>query len=392
MCFYEDIWVQRLRWTSKLIPVRFLDRLDAGGFFIEGYLRKVDKFSSEDQKALIIHANYPTLFPKEIIVEVKDIYPTKRVMTRMKSDGEIIEKEPILSKEKSYNPALDFMHPDTFELKVEQVFKTYPGLVWSMAELCSIINTNLRKDPIDVLRVHHERNCLMTGKKVEVYQLTTDTTVNLELDPPIVATLKDLKNQYSNCTLCSLGDSRQARGGPVVQSKGQVRNPRLFIIGEAPGVLEEENKVPFYSLAPAGEVLHKVLKAAGINDKEECYFTNAVWCRPAPFARSNLQNGKPGIPQIKACNSRLKRELLLVNPKTVLLLGRAAYRAFFGTDPEGGVMKNIGWVKSDNWPVYFLNHPSHIVRQLPHLDQESKNKLKSEYLEHFIKIIKLEDN
>jgi len=91
-----------------------------------------------------------------------------------------------------------------------------------------------------------------------------------ELDQ--VNDLEELKQYCLQCRDCDLGKN----GSHVVFGEG---NPaaKLMLVGEAPGAEEDRLRRPF--VGAAGQLLDKILKAAGIM-REEVYITNVVKCRP----------------------------------------------------------------------------------------------------------------
>lgn len=95
--------------------------------------------------------------------------------------------------------------------------------------------------------------------------------------------------------------------------KGDV-NARIMVVGEAPGANEDVVGRPF--VGRSGSLLNQLLSGAGI-DPSDVYITNAVKCRPP-------DNSKPEKKQLKACRKYLDRELQVVRPTHVLLLGATA--------------------------------------------------------------------
>jgi DNA polymerase len=107
---------------------------------------------------------------------------------------------------------------------------------------------------------------------------------------------------------------------------------KYFLIGEAPGREEDESSgrrikidvewiyfgTPF--IGQAGRRLDKLLALAKI-DPNDCYLSNVCRCRPP-------QNRNPKKKEIKACVDFLWRELKLVKPEIVILLGSTALSLF----------------------------------------------------------------
>ncbi len=97
---------------------------------------------------------------------------------------------------------------------------------------------------------------------------------------------------------------------------------RLMVIGEAPGREEDLEGKPF--VGPAGLLLDRMLAAIGLTDAD-CHITNAVYWRPPG-------NRTPTPQEMDVCRPFLERQVALVAPAIVLLLGAAAARDILATD------------------------------------------------------------
>ena len=91
--------------------------------------------------------------------------------------------------------------------------------------------------------------------------------------------------------------------------------------------------------------------------------------------------GKPNKDHIKACNTRLKNELAMMKPKIIVLLGKVAYTSFFGVEPPN-VLGTLGWIDKGR-RIYFVTHPSFVVRELSFAEQSKTADIKLNYLKHF---------
>jgi uracil-DNA glycosylase family 4 len=151
--------------------------------------------------------------------------------------------------------------------------------------------------------------------------------------------LRDTANQCRACGLCQ--DRHH-----VVFCSGPVPAP-LMIIGEGPGQQEDEQGLPF--VGRAGQLLTSILSSVGI-DRERTYITNTVKCRPP-------ENRTPTPAEMTACQPFLIRQIQLVQPQIIILLGTAAVRDFLGTtDP---ISKQRGlWVTT---PVSYMTHELYIM-------------------------------
>jgi DNA polymerase len=112
-----------------------------------------------------------------------------------------------------------------------------------------------------------------------------------------------------------------ARGNPKA---------RLMLIGEAPGRDEDLEGRPF--VGRAGKLLDKMLAAIALTEAD-VYITNTVYWRPPG-------NRTPTPQEIEACRPFLERQIELVAPDVLVLLGGAAAKQVLGT--EEGIMKLRG--------------------------------------------------
>ena len=112
-----------------------------------------------------------------------------------------------------------------------------------------------------------------------------------------------------------------ARGNPQA---------RLMFIGEAPGRDEDLEGAPF--VGRAGQLLDKMLAAIGLG-RDEAYITNVVYWRPPG-------NRTPTPQEVQACQPFLQRQIELVAPEILVLLGGAAAKQVLATDQ--GIMKLRG--------------------------------------------------
>ncbi|MEA2683481.1 MAG: uracil-DNA glycosylase [Chloroflexota bacterium] len=120
-----------------------------------------------------------------------------------------------------------------------------------------------------------------------------------------------------------------------------------MIVGEAPGQKEDQEGVPF--VGAAGQLLNKLLASIDI-PREEVFITNIVKCRP-PGNRDPLPE------EVATCSPYLDRQVELIRPAVILLLGRhAVQRLLPGSD---GISKIHGTMVERGDRVYVpLYHPA----------------------------------
>jgi len=91
----------------------------------------------------------------------------------------------------------------------------------------------------------------------------------------------------------------------------------------------------------------------GITD-EDIYICNILKCRPP-------ENANPTISQAEQCIGYLNRQIELVKPKAIVLLGGQALK--FLLDTESGITKSRGsWTEYINIPVMPTFHPAALLR------------------------------
>jgi DNA polymerase len=128
------------------------------------------------------------------------------------------------------------------------------------------------------------------------------------------------------CRRCGLAATRQQ----VVVGRGNP-NARLLLVGEAPGAEEEACGQPF--VGRSGRLLEAMLAAAGLDSERDLYIANVIKCRPPG-------NRKPSRTEIETCRPWLERQIALVRPQLVLLVGATALEALLGI--KGGITKLRG--------------------------------------------------
>lgn len=390
--FEEFLYKTRLQWTKHVIPICYKDP-DTGAY-LEGYITgsvTADKSSSDDdddeiekeeddtfslKSPLNIRSAYfGTLFCHYLKIDIKDIYPSNRKLTII--EGRELKDYKFGNLYPNYvNKYRTMVKTDTGV--VIATLEKYKGIHFTLPEIACMVNDkpeNIKSFIDTYLDASYSRVCKITGEEQVTYKMK-----DIRIIPHTVkSSIDEITSDYSDCQRCELGRVRVSRGCPIVPGRGNKTNPKIFFLGEAPGELEERDVIPFHPDAPAGGVLDKVLKKVGLTEKDY-FIDNSVWCRPMPKEGAKSQNGTPTFEHIKTCNSRLKNQLLLLNPKIVVLLGKSAYMAYFGREPEG-VLKSVGWIETEGPKVYFITHPSYIVRQLSNTSDQ--NSIKLEYLKHF---------
>ena len=146
------------------------------------------------------------------------------------------------------------------------------------------------------------------------------------------------------CPLCKLSRSRKN----AVPGEGQL-SAKIMFIGEAPGRSEDEKGRPF--VGAAGRILDELLKKAGI-ERSEVFITNIVKCRPP-------NNRVPKEDELTACRPYLDRQIALIKPKVICILGRTAYSSLLG---GSSITANRGKIVERAGQKCFLTfHPAAVI-------------------------------
>jgi uracil-DNA glycosylase len=132
-----------------------------------------------------------------------------------------------------------------------------------------------------------------------------------------------------------------------------------MIIGQAPGAIELTTGLPFSGRA--GAELRRWLARAGIDEAHLPYRTSMTKCFPGKAA-SGAGDRRPSPPELALCAPWLERELALIRPAIVLLVGQLAIERFWGKQPLHEV---IGNARKDGDRILIpLPHPSGASRWL----------------------------
>ncbi|MBD3344528.1 MAG: uracil-DNA glycosylase [Chitinivibrionales bacterium] len=159
--------------------------------------------------------------------------------------------------------------------------------------------------------------------------------------------LKELYYEFKECHHCSLGTTRKN----FIFGAGNVLAP-LMIIGEAPGAEEDQKGLPF--VGKAGQLLTKMLKAIDLNRKNHIFITNVLKCRPPA-------NRNPESTEITLCLPLLKRQIEIIKPEALLLLGRIAAHALLGKSESIGALRTMTNTYNEI-PVVVTYHPAALLR------------------------------
>jgi DNA polymerase len=163
-----------------------------------------------------------------------------------------------------------------------------------------------------------------------------------------------LSKEVHICTRCELHQHR-------TQAVFGTGNPfsELMVIGEGPGEEEDKQGLPF--VGKSGQLLDKILEAAGFSRQENVYIANIVKCRPPA-------NREPSPEERSSCLPFLLLQIEMIQPSIIVLLGSTALKGLI--DPEGKITQVRGkWMEWNGYHVMPTYHPSALLRN-PELKKE----------------------
>jgi uracil-DNA glycosylase len=156
----------------------------------------------------------------------------------------------------------------------------------------------------------------------------------------------NLEQRIKSCTDCPLHQERTN----TVFGVGN-RQAKWLILGEAPGQEEDKQGEPF--VGRAGQLLNSMLFAVGLQ-RSDIFIANTVKCRPP-------NNRDPHPTEILSCAPFLTRQIELIKPSLILILGRVAVRRLLQKEDALGKLR--GKIHEyQNIPVVITYHPAYLLR------------------------------
>jgi uracil-DNA glycosylase family 4 len=162
----------------------------------------------------------------------------------------------------------------------------------------------------------------------------------------------ELRAAVASCQACPLSASRTQAVFGVGHAQAE-----WFIVGEAPGEQEDKEGEPF--VGRSGQLLDRMLQALSLTRAEgdaahQVYIANAVKCRPPA-------NRNPHPQEMAQCEPYLLRQIALVQPKVILVMGRAAVQSILkSSEPIGKLRGRVHQVAGI--PLIVTYHPAYLLR------------------------------
>lgn len=183
---------------------------------------------------------------------------------------------------------------------------------------------------------------------------------------PSAESFEEIQLEIGDCIRCPLHQKRTH----VCHTEGN-RQARLMFVGEAPGADEDIQARPF--VGRAGQLLTKIIEAIGLK-REEVLIGNVNRCRPPG-------NRPPTPEEASTCKPFLLREIAIVQPEVIVVLGNTAMRNLLDTKESIGRLRGR-FQDYRGIKVMPTFHPAYLLRD-PSKKRETWDDLKKvrDYLE-----------
>lgn len=156
--------------------------------------------------------------------------------------------------------------------------------------------------------------------------------------------LEKLKKQIENCKTCQKDSI-----GVAVFGEGD-HNAKIMFVGEAPGKNEAKEGRPF--IGRSGKLLRGCIHNVGLKE-ENVYITSPVKYLP--------ERGTPSRQQILHAKTHFDRQVEIIDPDIIVLLGKTAVYAILSEDIP--VLTQHGSIIKRNNRSYILTiHPAAALR------------------------------
>ena len=193
-----------------------------------------------------------------------------------------------------------------------------------------------------------EPNFIFSKEVINRFNSTSDNIDKVNGDKTYQ--LNKLREKITSIENCNLKDNSKK----LILGDGDINSP-LMLIGEAPGVLEENTGNSFQG--EIGSLLKKMLLAINIK-KEKVYVTYSINFRPS-------EDRKPTSREIRRYSIFLKEHISIINPKIIVLMGSTAMEAV--TNLNGKISTERGkWneiiLKNKTYPIMITLSPSYLIR------------------------------
>jgi uracil-DNA glycosylase len=156
--------------------------------------------------------------------------------------------------------------------------------------------------------------------------------------------LQEIAKEIGNCSECKKG-----KIGVAVPGEGN-SNAKIVFMGEAPGKNEAREGRPF--IGKSGKYLRQVIREVGLNESD-VFITSPVKYLP--------ERGTPTKEDIEHGMIHTAKQLEVINPKIIVLMGNVAVQGVLGEKME--ILKRHGDIIEKEGRKYLVTfHPAYAIR------------------------------
>ncbi|QEZ46875.1 uracil-DNA glycosylase [Cupriavidus oxalaticus] len=254
--------------------------------------------------------------------------------------------EAVAFVEPVVEPAVEHIAEVIAEVIAEPVTVAAPAAA-PVVEAAPAIETAIPVVPVDLVeapvsRARPEPSLVPAGPEPDSAQAEREAAIAAMAWPALDAAV-------AGCTACGLCQTRTN----TVFGVGD-RQAEWMLVGEAPGENEDLQGEPF--VGQAGKLLDNMLGALGLARGRNVFIANVLKCRPPG-------NRNPQPAEVAQCEPFLRRQIALVRPRVIVVLGRFAAQSLLRTTTPIGKLR--GTVHTyEGIPVVVTYHPAYLLRTL----------------------------
>ena len=149
------------------------------------------------------------------------------------------------------------------------------------------------------------------------------------------------------CTRCSLFQGRTK----TVFGAGD-KNADWLFIGGVPSTEEDTQGEPF--IGSSGKLLDNMLEAVSLKRGDNIYIANIVKCRPSG-------DRNPDNSEVQQCDPFLIRQIELIKPKLIIVLGEIAAQNLLGTSATIDSLRG-SLHEYSSIPLIVTYHPAYLLQ------------------------------
>jgi uracil-DNA glycosylase family 4 len=168
------------------------------------------------------------------------------------------------------------------------------------------------------------------------------------------STIEELRDFVMNFNGCELKNTATN----TVFADG-ISSSKIMLIGEAPGVSEDEQGIPF--CGQSGQLLDNMMQTIDLSRKENIYISNTIFWRPPA-------NRRPTEAEIEICRPFVEKHIALVKPKLLVLVGATALTSLLGDHLQISRIRQEYYQYTNQYlsePITTtaIFHPAYLLRQ-----------------------------